>query len=104
MRPPRTLFAAFASVAFMTFSPALANEAETVEIQIDLDAPAIEIYQSIRKQAWAACKPETGSHYVGARTSARRACQKAMIADVVDKLATPGVIELAVKDGIRLDS
>ncbi|MEL7033399.1 MAG: hypothetical protein AAGL97_08615 [Pseudomonadota bacterium] len=104
MRPPRTLFAAFAGCAVMAVSPVQANEVETVEIQIDLDAPATEIYHSIRKQAWSACKPETGSHYIAARTTARRACQKAMVADVVEQLAAPDVIELAAKDGIRRDS
>ncbi|MEO1552406.1 MAG: hypothetical protein AAFR82_00620 [Pseudomonadota bacterium] len=104
MRPPRTFIAAFASLAALSLSPAFAVQNETVAIEIDLDAPAAEIYQSIRDQAWIACKPETGSHYIAARTTARRACQAAMVADVVEQLATQEVIELAAKDGIRLKS
>lgn len=104
MRPPKTLIATFASLAAVAFAPAFASEPETVEVQIDLDAPAVEIYQSIRKQAWAACKTDMGSHYIAARTSARRACQKAMIVDVVEALSHPDVIELAQKDGLRADS
>ncbi|MEM9179413.1 MAG: hypothetical protein AAGA89_06860 [Pseudomonadota bacterium] len=104
MRPPKTLIAAFASLAAVAFAPAFASEPETVEVQIDLDAPAAEIYQSIRKQAWAACKTDMGSHFIAARTSARRACQHAMVADVVKSLAAPDVIELAAKDGVRIKS
>ncbi|MEM7460066.1 MAG: hypothetical protein AAF331_11420 [Pseudomonadota bacterium] len=103
MRPPKTLIAAFASLSALAFTPAFAAENETVEIQLDLHAPAAEIYQSIRKQAWLACKPDIGSHYISARTTARRACQKAMVADVVEILAAPEVIRLAAKDGIRLN-
>ena len=99
MRPPKTLITAFASLAVIAFAPAFAAETETVEIQIDLDAPAVEIYESIRKQAWAACKTDTGSHFIAARTSARRACQTAMVADVVESLAAPDVIEIAAQDG-----
>ena len=104
MRPPRTLIAAFASLTALAFTPAMAGETDTVEIQIDLDAPAAEIYQSIRQQAWTACKPDSGSHYLAARTSARRACQKAMVAEIVERLAAPEVIQLATKDGIRVSS
>ena len=104
MRTPRTLLAAILCAAAAAVSPALANEANTVEIQIDTDAPAEKIYQDIRKQAWEACKPEMGSHFIHARTSARRACQKAMIADVVEALGASEVIVLAKKDGIRTNS
>ena len=51
-----------------------------------------------------ACKIEPGSHYVAARINARRACQKAMIADVVDALEAPDVIRLARASGIRIKS
>lgn len=104
MRTPRTLFAALISSLALSFAPAFANDANTVEIQIDLEAPAETIYKDIRKQAWTACKPETGSRFIHARTSVRRACQKAMIADVVDALASPDIIVLAQKDGIRAKS
>lgn len=100
MRPPKTLFAAIASFAALAFTPALANEGEQVEIQIDLDAPAAEIYKSIREQAWAACKTNYGIHHVPARISARRACQQQVVADVVEILSAPDVIELAVEDGV----
>jgi len=104
MRTPRTLFVVIASVFATAFTPAFANEAETVKIQIDLDASASEIYRSIREQAWTACKPETGSHYVSARTTARRECQKDLIADVVNQLPKSDVVRLAERDGIRIES
>lgn len=107
MRTPRTLAAIALGLTALSFTPALADErpvAETAEITIDMDAPAEEIYQSIRSQAWAACKIEPGSHYVAARINARRACQKAMIADVVDALEAPDVIRLARASGIRIKS
>lgn len=104
MRTPRTLFIAIASVFATAFVPASANEAETVKIQIDLDAPASEIYRSIREQAWTACKPEAGSHYVAARTTARRECQKDLIADVVNQLPQSDVVRLAERDGVRTES
>ena len=104
MRTPRTLVLAFAAAMTCAFTPALASEAETVEIQIDLDASATDIYQSIREQAWAACKPEKLSSFVMARMSVRRDCQKAMVADVVQELSNPEVMTLAQKDGIRAES
>ena len=104
MRTPRTLFIAIASVFATAFVPASANEAETVKIQIDLDAPAAEIYRSIRQQAWTACKPEMGSHYVAARTTARRQCQEDLIAQVVTQLPSSDIIRLAKRDGIRTES
>ncbi|NQY15523.1 MAG: hypothetical protein HRT81_16960 [Henriciella sp.] len=104
MRPPKTLFAAIASFAALAFTPAFATEGEQVEIQINLDAPATEIYESIREQAWAACKTDYGSHHVSARMTARRACQQQMIADVVNELSAPDVIELAEKDGVFITS
>lgn len=104
MRTPRTLFVVIASVFATAFSPALASETETVTIQVDLDAPASEIYRSIREQAWTACKPEMGSHYVSARTTARRECQKDLIADVVNQLPASGLVRLATRDGIRTKS
>ena len=104
MRPPKFLSAALVSLATIAFTPAFASEGDQVEIQLDLDAPATEIYQSIREQAWAACKTDMGSHYVSARISARRACQQQMIADVVNALSAPEVIELAEKDGVFIAS
>lgn len=104
MRPPKFISAAFMSLATVAFSPAFANEAAQVEVQIDLDAPAAEIYQSIRKQAWTACKADFGSHHVSARISARRACQQQMIADVVNALSAPEVTKLAQKDGVFVAS
>jgi len=104
MRPPKTLFVIVASVFAMAFTPALADQGETVEIQVDLDAPASEIYRSIREQAWTACKPEAGSHYVAARTTARRECQRDLIADVVNQLSPSDVVRLAQRDGIRTES
>ena len=104
MRPPKFLSAALVSIAALAFTPALANDGEQVEIQLDLEAPATEIYQSIREQAWAACKTDFGSHHVSARISARRACQQQLIADVVTTLSAPDVIELAEKDGVFVAS
>ena len=104
MRPPRTLFVAIASTFAMAFSPALASEPETVEIQLDLDAAPTAIYQSIRAQAWTLCKPETGSHHVSARTTARRECQKDLIAEVVKQLPKSDIVRLAERDGIRTRS
>ena len=104
MRPPRTLLAAFASIAVMAFSPAFAEETKTVEITVDLDAPAIEIYDSIRTQAWAACKPEKLGSFIVARMSVRRDCQRDMIAEVVQSLSYPELTALAQKDGIQADS
>ena len=107
MRPPRTLAAIALGLTALSSTPALADAqpiAETVDITVDLNAPAEEIYQSIRSQAWTACKVEAGSHYVAARINARRACQKAMIADVVDALNAPDVIRLARGSGIRVKS
>lgn len=107
MRTPRTLAAIALGLTALSFTPALASEqpvAKTVEITIDLDAPADEIYQSIRSQAWTACKVEPGSHYIAARMNARRSCQKAMIADVVEALEAPEVLRLAQKSGICLKS
>ena len=104
MRTPRTLFIVIASVFATAIVPASANEAETVKIQIDLDAPASEIYRSIREQAWTACKPEIGSHYVAARTTARRECQEDLIAQVVTQLPSSDIIRLAERDGIRTES
>ena len=98
MQTPRTLAAlAFGLTAFAT-APAFAEtqpDAKTVDITVDLNAPAEEIYDSIRSQAWDACKPELGGHYVAARVSARRTCQKAMIADVIEALETPELTRLA---------
>lgn len=104
MRPPRTLFVAITSVFAMAFSPALANPSDTVEIQVDLDAPASEIYRSIREQAWTACKSETSSVYVAARNTARRDCQKDLIADVVKQLPSPTIVRLADQHGTRTKS
>ena len=104
MRPPRTLFVAITSVFAMAFSPAIADQAQTVEIQINLDASATAIYSSIREQAWTACKPEAGSHYVAARTTARRECQKDLVAEVVAQLPVTEVTRLAAQDGIRTES
>ena len=107
MRTPRTLAALALGLTALSFTSALADEkpvAETVEITVDMDAPAEEIYQSIRSQAWTACKIEPGRHYVAARINARRACQKAMIADVVDALDSPDVIRLARGSGIHAKS
>ena len=107
MRTPRTLAAIALGLTALSFTPAFASEqpvAKTVEITIDLDAPADEIYQSIRSQAWTACKVEPGSHYIAARMNARRSCQKAMIADVVEALEAPEVLRLAQKSGICLKS
>ena len=107
MRTPRTLAAIAFGLTALSFTPALADDQpapETVDITVDLDAPAEEIYQSIRSQAWTACKIEAGSHYIAARMNARRACQKAMIADVVKALEAPEVIRLAQKSGIRVKS
>ena len=107
MRTPRTLAAIALGLTALSISPALASEqpvAETVQITINLDASAEEIYQSIRSQAWTACKVEAGSHYIAARMNARRSCQKAMIADVVEALEAPEVLRLAQKSGICLKS
>lgn len=107
MRPPKTLIALSLAVAALISAPAFAeteNAAANVEITVDMDAPSEDIYESIRSQTWIACKPELGSHHVAARMNARRACQKAMIADVVDMLSAPDLIQLATKDGIRANS
>jgi UrcA family protein len=107
MRTPRTLAAIALGLSALSFAPALADEqpaAETVDITVDLDAPAEEIYETIRSQAWTACKIEPGSHYIAARMNARRACQRAMIADVVKTLEAPEVIRLAQQSGIRVKS
>lgn len=104
MRTPRTLIAAIVSICALAFTPAFADEAKTVEIQVNLDASASDMYRSIREQAWTACKPDTGSHFVAARTTARRACQKALIADVVAQLPNPELVQLAQQDGIRAES
>mgnify|MGYP001793706741 FL=1 len=107
MRTPRTLAAIALGLTALSFTPALAAAqpiAETVDITVALNATAEESYQSIRSQAWTACKVEAGSHYVAARINARRACQKAMIADVVDALNAPDVIRLARGSGIRVKS
>lgn len=104
MRPPRTLFVAIASVVGMAFSPALANPSETVEIKVDLEAPAYEIYRSIREQAWTACKPDTANLYVAARNTARRNCQKELIADVIKQLPSPTVLRLADQDDTSPES
>ncbi len=100
MRPLKTLLVVLTGFAALTLSPALADQPRQVEIQIETQAPATDIYSSIREQAWRACKPEMGSHFISARTSARRACQQKMIADVVNALAKPDVIALAEKDGV----
>ena len=107
MRTPRTLAAIAFGLTVLSFTPALAetqSAPETVDITIDLDASAEEIYQSIRSQAWTACKMEAGSHFIAARMNARRKCQKAMISDVVEALEAPEVIRLAQKNGIRVKS
>ena len=100
MRPPRTLIAAFIGLSAFTLMPAFAADpapGDSVEITVDLDASAEEIYRSIRDQAWAACKPDRGNHSVAARINTRRKCQQAMVADVAEKLSEPDVIELAEK-------
>ena len=107
MRTPRTLAAIALGLTALSFTPALASEqpvAETVEITVDLNSPAEEIYQSIRSQAWTACKVEPGSHYIAARVNARRTCQKAMIAEIVETLNAPEVLRLAQNNGIRVKS
>lgn len=107
MRPPKSLIALSLAVAALISVPAFAeteNAPANVEITVDLNAPTEDMYQSIRSQSWTACKPELGSHHVAARMNARRACQKAMIADVVDMLSAPELIQLATKDGIRVNS
>lgn len=107
MRAPRTFIALFAGLTALTFSPALADEAasaETVEVVVDLDASAQDIYLSIREQAWTACKADSTSSFMAARNTARRACQKALISDVVSSLAEAEVIQLAERDGIRANS
>lgn len=107
MRTPRTLAAIALGLTALSFTPALADEqavGETVDITVDLNAPAEEIYQSIRSQAWTACKIAPGGHYIAARMNARRACQKAMIADIVEALEAPEVIRLAQQSGIRIIS
>ncbi len=107
MRTPRTLAAIALGLTALSFAPALADEqpvAETVDITVDINAPAEEIYETIRSQAWTACKIEPGSHYIAARMNARRACQRAMIADVVKTLEAPEVIRLAQQSGIRVKS
>ncbi|MEL7107625.1 MAG: hypothetical protein AAGJ68_04205 [Pseudomonadota bacterium] len=104
MRTPKTLFAALICTAAVAVSPAFASEAPIVEIQVDLDASVEEIYDSIREQTWTACKPEKVTNYYASRMSVRRACQKAMIADVVEALSYPEVMALAVKDGKYKDS
>lgn len=104
MRTPRSLIAALVSTAALALTPMVATAGETIDFQLDLEAPAADVYKAIRKQAWAACKPETGSHFIHARTSARRACQQSLIADVVETLSSPEVIVLAQKDGIHTKS
>ena len=107
MRTPRTLAALALGLTALSFTSALADEnpvAETVEITVDMDAHAEEINQRIRSQSRTASKKATGSHNVAARINARRACQKAMIADVVDALDSPDVIRLARGSGIHAKS
>lgn len=107
MRTPRTLAAIALGLTALSFTPALADEqpaAETVDITVDLNASAEEIYQSIRSQAWTACKIEPGSHYIAARMNARRSCQRAMIADIVEALEAPEVLRLAEQKGICVSS
>ena len=107
MRTPRTLVTLGLSFAALAFSPACAAEpqqAETVDITVDLDAPAEEIYQSIRNQAWTACKGDLGSHHIAARMNARRSCQQAMIADVVEALEAPEVTRLAANNQVCIKS
>ncbi|MEO1659437.1 MAG: hypothetical protein AAFR51_00505 [Pseudomonadota bacterium] len=85
MRPPRTLQAALIGLSALALSPAAIAD-EQVEIQIDMTAPTAEIYNSIQEQAWDLCASEQQSHFVSARLNARRACQKALIKDVLAQL------------------
>ncbi len=85
MRPPRTLLTALISLSALALSPAAIAD-EQVELQIDMSAPAADIYNSIQEQAWDLCASEQNSHFVSARINARRACQKALIKDVIANL------------------
>ena len=107
MRPLRTLAALVFGLTAFAIAPAQADpkpDAETVSITLDLNASAAEIYESIRQQAWAACKPDQGSHHIAARMNARRSCQTAKKADVVETHGSDDVIRLAQDRGIRIKS
>ena len=86
---------------FRTLLPALALSlmaapavAETnVSFDIPLEAPAAETLANIQAQAWEACAPTpTSASILDRSAEARRACQKALVRDVVNELADPDVI------------
>ncbi len=107
MRTPRTLLAAFATTIAIAFTPAFADtvsQNDSVDFQLDLQAPADAIYKSIRQQAWEACAPASSSPSVTFRTTLRRKCQKQLVRDVVETLSEPEVIRLAEADGVHTKS
>ncbi|MEO0817063.1 MAG: hypothetical protein AAFX86_07110 [Pseudomonadota bacterium] len=63
-----------------------------VDFEIALTASAAETLANIKAEAWAACAPTPGSASVFDRSHvARRACQDALVRDVVNKLADPKI-------------
>lgn len=68
MPTPRTLALAIVSSALIFIPSAFADGSKTQEvmIEVDLDAAPEATYESIRRQAWKVCKPETGTTYMSA--------------------------------------
>lgn len=100
MSTPR-FFAPLAAGAALFFAPAaLADTTDTqqVTIEIDFDATPQATYESIREQAWRACKPDLGSTYASARNRVRRVCQQQVVADVMKQLAQTSEIQLAATE------
>ena len=92
MSSTRFLPALAASIALSGLSLAAAEkapQAETVAIEIDADASASQMYESIRKQAFQACKSERGAHTVSARANGRSECARDIAAQVIENLELP---------------
>ncbi|MCR9080110.1 MAG: hypothetical protein NXH78_13520 [Hyphomonadaceae bacterium] len=97
MPTPRTAALLIASSAILFAPGAFADAPEThdVVIEVDLDAAPEVRYESVRQQAWMACKPELGSTYISSRTRLRRDCQKQVVAYVMKQLAQMGAVRFA---------
>jgi UrcA family protein len=97
MPTPRTLALAIVSSALIFIPSAFADGSKTQEvmIEVDLDAAPEATYESIRRQAWKVCKPETGTTYMSARKRVRRDCQNQIVTDVLRQLAQSSAVQFA---------
>ncbi|MDJ0919693.1 MAG: hypothetical protein QNI84_01085 [Henriciella sp.] len=104
MRTSQTLIAVTLTAFAMSLAPAVAEspESETVTFEIEMEAPASDIYDTIRQQAWTACAPERLSSSVTTRANVQRRCQNRLVRRVVASLGEPAVTEQARLNGVTI--